>query len=201
MNDSDDIKKLIYLCKPIDYRFKYILTIKLNLRFNETTSIKNQDLMNYFSKTFLFSNISKIIKLKLKNKKYSKLKYNQLERTKKHLLSITSFERSEDDDLIHFHYIFSNFIQSKSNQYHDLIYKLEQDIFKSFKKIIEKKSNGFYEVWLEHYIPYNVYIMVHPETKLGYISYILKQSNNHNIPAEFYSVALCNLLNKQKGIK
>lgn len=97
MKKEKDIKRFINLCKPIDYRFKYILTIKLNKRFNDCNSLDRFNLLSYYSRNYLITQISKITKSILSNRKYSKLKHIS---TKNHLLVITPLKKEKKKEKV-----------------------------------------------------------------------------------------------------
>lgn len=90
-------------------------------------------------------------------------------------------------------------VKLKNNDNKELISKIEKTVYKTYKKKlirdIKNKNTDISEIWIKTYIPFKDYVKLHPETKKGYVSYILKQSNNDDIPQAFFSKPLTDLIN------
>lgn len=176
----------------LDSYFKYKLTIVTPYKFNFHNSLKNKRLLEQYCFNELIKPISKIIRKKIdKDKRFNKIDIKDLIPIDKHFLAITSFEMRETDHLIHFHYLFSNFIKSKNNENNSIIDKLEKEIFnlmnKQFKHQLKMKEIKDYQ--FDYYIPYSEYLKNNPYS-MNYSDYILKEFEKGIYPIPFFSKEL-----------
>lgn len=176
-----------------DKYWKYKLTITTNIKYNSYNSLKNDRIFKHYCFDEFIKSISKLIRKKLdKDKRFNKIDIKELIPIDKHFLAITSFEaRKKTDHLIHFHYLFSNFIKSKNDENNVLISKLEKEIFnllnKQFKH--QKKMKEIKDYQFDYYIPYSEYIKNNPYS-MNYSDYILKEFEKGIYPIPFFSKEL-----------
>lgn len=188
--DRYSISKLPIILTELDSYWRYKLTIVTKIHYTNNKK-KNIGLLKQYSFDEFIKEIKKKIRKKLKNIKYQSLYLKDFD---KYFLSITSFETTQKDsgELIHFHYLFSNFIQSNSNlDNQPIIDQLEKEIFISFKKHLkyEEKLKNIQSYHFEPYIPYDEFIKDYP-FKRTFSNYIIKEISNIKFPYPFYSKAL-----------